>query len=419
MLDIKFIRENPDKIKKAAEDKNIQIDIDHLLKIDKLRIKLREEVEELRHKQKQIKSKPKKSEITKFKKLSDKLQKQGKKLRETEKEFKELMLLIPNIPDPSAPIGKDERSNKVIRIWGNPIRFNFKPRSHIELVKKLNLVDFERGVKIGGFRNYFLKNEGVLLDLALNRYALDFMIARGFEIMIPPVIAYEKYLYGTGFLPWFKEEIYKISDKEKQIALIGTSEIPLVSYHADEILYEKDLPLKYAAFSPCFRTEIGSYGKDTKGLYRLHQFNKVEQVIICRNNFKESNRWLEEIQKNAEDLVQSLGLPYRVMEMCTGEMGAGKVKMYDLESWMPSYNHYRETHSASNLGDFQARRLKIRYKDKDGKIQYVHILNNTVIATPRILIPLLENCQRQDGSIAIPKVLHKYTGFKSIEPKKK
>ena len=419
MLDIKFIRENPEKIKAAAKAKNLPINLERILELDKLSNQLQKEFEDLRHQQKQIKTKPAKKELAQLKKLAKKLKQQEEKHKKITQELEQLLLLVPNIPSPEAPIGKDETANQVIKIWGNPIRFNFEPKSHTELAKSLDIIDFERGVKIGGFRSYFLKNEGVLLDLAIHRYALDFMLARGFNLMIPPVIAEEKYFYGTGFMPWFKEEIYRISEAKKKLALIGTSEIPLISYHAGEILFESELPKRYAGFSPCFRTEIGSYGKDTKGLYRLHQFNKVEQVVFCRNNLQESQRWLEEIQKNAEDFIESLGLPYRVMEMCTGEMGAAKIRQFDLETWMPSYNHYRETHSASNLGDFQARRLGIRYRDKKGKIQYVHTLNNTLIATPRILIPLLENCQHKDGSVTIPKVLQKYTGFANINPKKK
>ncbi|MFH1750026.1 MAG: serine--tRNA ligase [bacterium] len=418
MLDIKYIRKNPKKIKQAAEQKNIQINIDRLLSIDRTCINLRKEIEDLRSEQNKYKKKPSKTELVKLKKIAIKVNQQQKKLRELQKEMTELMLLVPNIPDSKAPVGADQRSNQLVKTWGNPIRFSFKPKSHIDLGLKLDIVDFVRGVKIGGFRSYFLKNEGALLDLAITRYAIDFMIARGFTIMAPPIINLQKYFYGTGFLPWFKEEIFELS-KQKDQALIGTSEVPLVSYYAEEVLSIDDLPVKLAGYSPCFRTEIGSYGKETKGLYRVRQFNKVEQVVLCKNDYSESMRWLEEIQKNAEDFIQSLGLPYRVMEMCTGEMGVSKVKMFDLETWMPSFNHYRETHSASNLGDFQSRRLNIRYKDKDRKIQYVHTLNNTVIATPRILIPLLENHQQGDGSVRIPEVLHKYTGFKSIEPKRK
>lgn len=417
MLDIKYIRKNPKKIKQVAEQKNIQINVDKLLLIDKTCMDLCKKTEELRCEQNKYKKKPSKPELVKLKKIATKINQQQKKLRELQKEMTELMLLVPNIPDPKVPIGTDQRSNKLIKAWGNPIRFNFKPKSHIDLANKFDIVDFERGVKIGGFRSYFLKNEGALLDLAVTRYAIDFMIARGFTIMAPPIINLQKYFYGTGFLPWFKEEIFKLSEQQDQ-ALIGTSEVPLVSYYADEILSVDDLPIKLAGYSPCFRTEVGSYGKETKGLYRVRQFNKVEQVIFCKNDYNKSMRWLEEIQKNAEDFIQSLGLPYRVMEMCTGEMGASKVKQYDIETWMPSFNHYRETHSASHLGDFQSRRLNIRYKEKDQKNQYVHTLNNTVIATPRILIPLLENHQQKDGSVRIPDVLHKYTGFKIIEPKK-
>jgi seryl-tRNA synthetase len=420
MLDIKFIRDNPDKVKAAALLKNISIDLDALLRLDDKILSLQKDYDDLRNKQNQHKKKPTPSELKDLKQTSESLKTAESKIRDLKLKFDKLMLEVPNIPSPDVPVGKSDKNNIVKRIWGNPIRFDFKPKSHIDLATSLNIVDFDRGVKIAGFRNYFLKNEGVVLDMAISRYALDFMQARGFELMAPPIIADERYFVGSGHLPWFADEIYRISDtKNNTQNLIGTSEVPLVGYHAGEILDHTDLPKRYAGISQCFRTEIGSYGQDSKGLFRVHQFNKVEQVMLCEADPTVSKRWLQELLGIAESFVSSLGLPYRIMQMCTGDMGASKVEMYDIETWMPSYAHYRETHSASNLGDFQSRRLNIRYRDKDGRLQYPHTLNNTVVATPRMLIPILENFQRKDGSVVIPDVLKPYTNFKVIEPKKK
>ena len=424
MLDIKFIRKNPDIVKKASEDKGLKVDIEKLLLLDKKRVELSVEVEELRHQQKSANTKVAKSSgdqkltlIKELKTVASSYHKKESKLREIKNNFTKLMLEIPNIPDPQVPVGPGPNYNKVIKLWGQPLRFNFKPKSHIELARKLDLVDFERAAKIGGFRNYILKNELAILEIALARYALDFILARGFTPMVTTSLVFDKCLYGTGWLPWHKENFFSLSGTKEKLKLAGTSEVNLVSYYAGETLKSDDLPKRFAAFSPCFRTEIGNYGKDTKGLYRVYQFNKVEQVVLCKNE-KEAKRWLKEILENSEEFIQSLGLPYRVVHLSTGDMGAASCETFDIETWMPSDGNFRETHSASNLGDFQARRLNIRYKDKEGKNNFVHTLNNTLVASPRILIPLLENHQKKDGSIAIPQALHKYTEFKEIRPTK-
>jgi len=341
----------------------------------------------------------------------------------------EILLLVPNIPSPDSPIGSDEKSNQEIAKWGEIPKFSFKIKDHLDLGKSLDLIDTEKGVKTSGFRGYYLKNEAVWLQMALIQHALSKMQEKDFSLMITPTIIKEFALVGSGHFPFGKEEVYELTNPGKDEAgkeikekmyLAGTSEPSLLAYFANETLNEEDLPKKVCGFSTCYRSEVGSYGKDTRGIYRMHEFMKVEQVVICKADIQESNQWLETMRLIAEEMLRDLKLPYRVLNICTGDMGAGKYKMYDIETWMPSREAYGETHSDSNLTDWQARRLNIKYKDKAGKIHYAFTLNNTVIASPRILIALLENYQQKDGSVEIPKVLQKYMpkGMKKISPKK-
>ncbi|MBM3284110.1 serine--tRNA ligase [Candidatus Gottesmanbacteria bacterium] len=325
------------------------------------------------------------------------------------------MLTVPNIPDKSAPLGKDAAANKEVKKWGQIPKFNFKPMDHIELGKKLDLVDLERGVKTGGFRTYFLKNEAALLELAILTHTYQKLVKKGYVPMIVPSLVKEFTLIGSGQFPWGREEVYHL--EKDGLFLAGTAEVPMTAYFANEVLLEKDLPKKFVAFSPCFRREAGSYGKDTKGLYRLHQFNKIEQVIIAANDYQRSLAFHEELLANAEEVLQDLKLPYRVSLMSTGEMGEPQVKKYDIETWMPARGAYGETMSNSFMGDFQARRLNIRYKASDGTIKYAHSLNNTAVASPRILIAILENYQQADGSVAVPEVLKGFVGKERIVPK--
>jgi seryl-tRNA synthetase len=341
-------------------------------------------------------------------------------LRNIEEKFNLLMLTVPNVPDKSVPAGKDASDNKEIRKWGKVPKFSFTPKDHIELAKSLDLIDFERGAKVGGSRAYFLKNEAAQLELAILFYTFSKLSKKGYTPIIAPSLVKEFTLFGNGQFPWGREEVYRI--EKDDVYLAGTAEVPVTAYFANEVLNEKDLPKKFVAFSPCFRREAGSYGKDTRGVYRLHQFNKVEQLIISTNDMNTSLTLFEELLANAEEILQDLELPYRVMLMCTGEMGEPQVKKYDIETWMPGRpsagsgkGSYGETMSDSFMGDFQARRLKIRYKTKDGKMLYAHTLNNTAIASPRILIAILENNQQSDGSILIPKVLQTYLGKKVIK----
>lgn len=410
MLDINYIRDNLEKIKKSIEARKADIDLDKLLSLDSERKQLISQVDELRSKRNDA---AKNKNIEAGKKIKQELTDLEKKLDEIEKNWEELMLQVPNVLLDEVPVG-DASKNKVIRKQGEPPQFNFKPRDHLELGKLLDIIDFERGVKVSGFRGYFLKNEGAILQMAVLNFALDHLRQKGYQMIIPPVINKGFALEGSGQFPWGKEETYKLDEDEY---LVGTAEAPLMALHSGEVFDIKDLPKKYVAFSPCFRTEIGSYGKDTKGLYRVHEFFKVEQVILCEADEQESLSFFEEMQDNSEEIMQELGLPYQVVVLSSEDMNKKFVVTYDIETWMPSRDGYGETHSNSSAFDFQTRRLRIRYRDKDGNLKFCHSLNNTAIATPRILIPLLENFQEEDGSVKIPESLQKYTNFAKITPK--
>ena len=422
MLDIFYIRENKDLVKKAILDKNRQVDIDKLLDLDEKRRSLIVKTETLRRERNQLSEfggvKPHEKDnkftdvIEKVKKIKEELRELEKEQKAIEAEYHQLMLMVPNVPDESVPVGKDSKRNKEMKKWGKIPQFDFRALDHIALAKKHDLVDFERGVKIGGFRSYFLKNEAAILEIAVLFFTFQKLIKKGYTPLIAPSLVKDFTLFGNGQFPWGKEEVYHLAKDDLYLA--GTAEVPVTAYFADEILEEKDLPKKFVAFSSCFRREAGSYGKDTKGLYRLHQFNKVEQVIINKADDKSSLALHEELLRNSEEVLEDLGLPYRVMLMCTGDMGEPQVKKYDLETWMPGREAYGETMSNSFMGDFQARRLKIRYKEKDGKTYFAHTLNNTAVASPRILIAILENYQQKDGSIVVPKVLREFVGKERI-----
>jgi len=432
MLDINFIRENKDKVKEAVKLKGLDVDIEKLLLLDKKRREILHKIEVLRQKRNKNaklleKSKKEKEDFKKLieegRKIKEEIAKKEEVFRKIEREYNELMLLVPNIPAKDVPIG-DESKKKIIKNWGEIPRFDFKVKSHIEIGENLDLIDFKAGVKTSGFRGYYLKNEAVLLQFAILWHALNKVIEKGFTPFWPPVLLREFALIGSGHFPFSKEDIYQIAnpgklesgeDIKEKIFLAGTSEPSLLAYFADKTLKEEDLPIKVCGISPCYRSEVGSYGKDTKGLYRLHEFMKVEEVVLCKNDQRESNKWLEEMVKISEEVLRDLHLPYRVVEIPTGDMGAGKYKMYDIETWMPSREDFCETHSASNLTDWQARRLNIKYKNKRGEKYYVYTLNNTVIASPRILIAILECYQQKDGSVLVPKVLRQYLRFDKIK----
>ncbi len=416
MLDINFIRQHPQEVKDACLHKQLDAAVvDQLLSVDEKKRALQVKVDQMRQQSNQnaqeIKNQIAQGQqasqelIQKGKKIKDELKKIEPDLSNLENKFLELMLAIPNIPSADTPIGSDETFNKVVREEGQIPHFTFPILAHQELMEKANWLDTKRAVKVAGFRAYFLKNDGLRLERALLSYALDLMTGYGFEVMSVPTLVKPETMVGTGFFPWGKEDHYYTQNGQ---ILAGTAEVALTSYYQNELLREKDLPIKLCGISPCYRREIGTHGKDTKGIIRVHQFNKVEQVVLTIADEEETRNWHEKMLKYSEQLLQDLGLPYRVVAMCTGDMGAGQRKKYDLETWFPSQNTYRETHSASYFNDFQARRLNIRYQAKDGSIKYVYTLNNTVAASPRLLAALVENYQQKDATIEIPKVLKKY-----------
>lgn len=425
MLDIGFIRSNPEVIKEGIRKKKMTMDVDELLGVDEEMRRIKSEVESLRAERNRVtKDIPKLSgdlkdrAVARVRAVKDDLAALEPKLRQMEARFEELMLRVPNPPLPEVPEGETDDDNVEVRRFGSPPNFDFNPKDHLELAELLDILDIPRAVKFAGARMYVLKNEGALLEFALFKMALDHLVSRGFQPMIVPQLVRREAMIGTGFFPLGEEDTFFIEKDE--LYLVGTSEVSLVSYHMDEILNEKDLPKHYCGYSTCFRREAGSYGRDTRGFYRLHQFNKVEQVVICVNDPDVSRQEHQILLENSESLMQALGLPHRVALACSAEIGQGQVLKHEIETWMPSRGKYSETHSCSTLHEFQARRLKIRWRGRDGKTQYCHTLNNTAVASPRILIPILENYQNEDGSVTIPEVLRPYmNGMERIEPKKR
>lgn len=424
MIDIKDLRENPEKYRKGAELKGIEVEVARIIDLDEQRVRAQQEFESLRSEQnKQSKEiakikdpAAKKEAIAKMGELAGNVKAAEERLKNADAAMQPLLLQIPQPPDDDVPVGKDASQNVVLYRWGEPRRFEFKPKSHIELGESLDLMDFKAGANLAGARSYFLKGMGAELHQAVLRLAFDMMTKeKGFTALNVPVLVREIAMQGTGFFPAGREQTYYVQADE--LYLTGTAEVGLTAYHMNETLEESELPKKYVAVSTCFRREAGTYGKDTAGLYRVHQFDKCEQVVICRNDVEESKKWHREMLGFSEELLQRLKLPYRVIQCCTGDIGVKNASMMDIETWMPSRQHkndpdsgYGETHSASRLYEFQARRLNLRYKGADAKIRYCHTLNNTVVAAPRILIPILENYQNADGSVTIPEVLRPYIG---------
>jgi seryl-tRNA synthetase len=413
MIDIKKLRENPDYFREGARKKHFEVDIDSILKLDETRRSIQASVDSRRRElgdksgiMKSASEAERKNLQAELKDFSRAIKEDEGRMRDIDERRNELLLLVPNPPMDDVPEGKDESDNVEIRRVGDPPTFSFEPKDHLDLGLQHDLFDVERGAKVSGSRCYFLKNEAVLLENAIMRYALDFLTERGFTPFSTPVFVREEAMVGTGYFPTGREESYAIERDE--LYLIGTSEVTLVSYHYDEILSEDELPLKYTGITTCFRREAGSYGKDVRGLYRVHQFQKVEQVIICRDDWDEMLKIHDEILSNSEQIVQIFGIPYRVVEVCTGEMGMGQVKKHDIECWMPGRGGWGETHSCSSFADYQARRSKIRYKKRDGKNGVPFTLNNTAVASPRLIIAIIENFQQEDGSIIIPEVLAPY-----------
>jgi seryl-tRNA synthetase len=448
MIDIKQIRQNPKKFKDACKTKGFAVDIDRLLQIDAQLLSDKKQLQDIATEKNRLgKSIPelpkgdKQSVLDQLAQLKQDEARFQEQIKQLQPEFDELMLLVAQPADEDVPIGKDDTENVEIRREGKIRQFDFEPKDHVQLGLALGIIDIERGVKLAGTRNYILKGDGALLHWAVLRFAMDFMVGKGYVPMSVPVLTKDEAMTGTGFHPGFEDQTYRM--EKDQLNLAGTSEVPLTAYHSGEILKAEQLPLKYVALSSCFRREAGAAGKDTYGLYRIHQFDKVEQVVICKNSVEESNRFHKEILANAEAVMAALELPYRVANVCTGDLGRGQAKKFDIEAWMPSRGGYFETHSASKYYEFQARRLNLRYREskvttdytdyadkiknkklksvksvksavsnRKSQINFCHTLNNTVIASPRILIPILELYQNADGSITIPKVLRPYMNDK-------
>lgn len=415
MLDISYIRENLDLCKTAALNKNREVHWDKLLTLDDRRKELIKSTEVLRQERNTLAKNHTGESIERGKSIKQELKGLEDELREVEEQLEVVLLTVPNVPHSSVPVGKDSTGNVEVRKVGNIPQFPFTPKDHITLARDLDLIDFERGAKVGGFRAYFLKNEAAQLEFAILFYALNKLSAKGYTPLTAPSLVKDFTFVGNGQFPWGKEEVYHL--EKDDLFLAGTAEVPVTAYYSGETLQEADLPKKFVAYSPCYRREAGSYGKDTKGVYRVHQFNKIEQVIISTNDLDNSFTLHEELLKNSEEILQDLKLPYRVLLMCTGDMGEPQVKKYDVETWMPGRNEYGETMSNSVMGDFQARRLKLKYRTRDGKTLYCHTLNNTAIASPRILIAILENYQQADGSVRIPDVLQSFLGKDVIKPR--
>ncbi len=419
MLDLQYIRENPERIKTACKNKNLNPKVvDNLLKVDLDRRDLISQVELLRAKRNelnnQLKTERKESLITESTELKSKLQDLEPQLKQAEKTLLDLMLQIPNVTFDDVPVGKDSSGNKIIKTWGKKPKFDFEPKNHLEIGLNLGLFDLDRGAKVAGFRGYYLKGDGARLVMALAQHAVNKLSEKGFELIIPPIIDRRQTFINSGHFPWGEREAYKLSeddtDPQNDYFLAGTAEVPLVSYYSNEILNEKDLPIKLLGYSPCFRREIGNYGKDTKGIFRVHEFLKVEQVVLCQNDPQVSLDWHEKLLQYTEELHQDLDLHYQVLLMCTGDMGEPQARKYDIETWMPGRNNFGETASDSIMTDFQSRRANIRYRTKDGTLKFVHMLNNTASPTIRPFIAILENYQQADGSVKVPPALVPYVG---------
>jgi seryl-tRNA synthetase len=345
--------------------------------------------------------------IEEMKGLKESLTAKEESLKQIMERWRALMLEVPNVPDITVPEGASDAENKEVKRWGEPTKFDFEPKSHIDLMLKHDMVDFERGAKVAGFRGYFLKGDGVLLAMAIWQLALKHFSGKGFQPMIVPSLVRRETFMGTGYLPQGEEDLYKTQDGEY---LAGTGEVATMGYHMEEVLEKEKLPIKFLAFSPCFRREAGAHGKDTRGLIRVHEFFKWEQVVLCEANHEESVKWHEIINRNTEEFIELLNIPYHTVANCGGDLGLGQVKKYDIELWVPGEGKYREISSASYFHDFQTRRLNTRYRDQEGKMRFVHSLNSTAIPTPRILVSVVENYQQADGTIRVPDALVPYMG---------
>lgn len=410
MLDINFIRQNPDKVKKSVAAK--QLDprlVDQVLELDKKRRQLLQVVGDLRAKRNQIAKLGKASE--EGKKIKEELKNKEPELAKVEAEFKNTLKEIPNLPKEDVKVGKNDTENVVLRKWGEPAKFSFIPKDHLELGEKLGIIDVKRAAKVSGSRFYYLKGDAVLLEFGLIQLVLETLIKEGFVPIIPPTLIKKESMAGMGYLEHGGEEDMYVLEKDN-LVLVGTSEQSIGPMHTGEVLLAKQLPLRYLGFSSCFRREAGSYGKDTRGIFRAHQFDKVEMFSFCKP--EDSDKEHEFLLGLEEKLLQALHIPYQVVKMCSGDLGIPAVRKYDLEAWMPGQNKYREVTSTSTCTDYQSRRLNIKFQDK-GKTEYVHMLNGTALAIGRTIVAILENYQQADGSVKVPSVLQKFLGKEVIK----
>lgn len=433
MLDIKSIRTNAEALKETIRLKKLSLDLDRLLEVDSKRSILQKELMDLQQernanaeKMKAAGGKPDDAAIAEGKRLKENIATKESEMESIEKEFHALMVLVPTIQAPDTPIGKDDSENVEVEKWGEIRKFDFPIKDHIELGKALDILDIERGTKVAGFRGYYLKNEGAQLVMAAMMHAMSKLVAKGFTLMIPPTLIKGQAMYGSGY---FKngeydekaDNIYRLANRDEEMDgkpsseqkfLVGTAEPSLLAYYSDEVVDLKNGPIKMAGFSQCYRSEIGDYGRDTKGIYRVHEFFKVEQVVIAEASIEATDAIQQEMLEISKELHRDLGLPYRLLRMCTGDLGTGKYKQFDMEAWIPSRNGYGETGSASNFLNWQARRLNVKYVDAEGNRKVAYMLNNTALASARTLIAILENHQQSDGSVIIPEVLRPYMGGK-------
>ncbi len=423
MLDINVIRENLEALRAGAAKKHVEVDLDRLVELDDERrrlIRLAEDgVAEQRRRSKalgKLSPEERQTEVAALGQLKETIKREEESLAIVQADFDSLMLRVPNFPAADVPEGKDDKDNVEIYKVGEIPATEFERKDHVELGTSLGILDIERGVRLSGARFYVLKGAGALLHRAVLEFAYQHMIRKGFEPLEVPLLVRDPAMVGTAYYPGGEDQAYRF-DKD-QLTLVGTAEVPLTAYRSGEFLQLDELPLRMVARSPCFRREAGAAGKDTRGLYRIHQFEKVEQVVIMKNDEEASIVEHKAILQNSEEVMQALGLPYRVVNVCGGDLGVPHVQKFDIETWMPSRGDYGETHSASRFHDFQSRRLNIRYKDENKKKHFCHTLNNTVIASPRALIPILELYQQKDGSVVIPEVLRPFMmGIEVIEPK--
>lgn len=419
MIDIKILRSNPELVRDSITKRNLKVDLDAFLALDAERLAERQKMEEFQALRNRVSKEiptiadaaEKQAKIAEMKSVGENIATIEASLAETEEAYNDMLYSIPNFLDPTTAIGADESGNTVESRFGEPTKFAFPPKAHYDIGEARGWIDIEKGAEVSGARFWYLKGDLVLLQFAILQYVMQVMVAKGFMPVIPPFLVREPAMYGTGFFPADRSQIYSVNPGEDNLYLIGTSEVSLTSYHVKETI-NVDTPIKYVGYSPCFRREAGTYGKDMKGILRGHQFDKIEMVCFAKP--EDSQKLHNEMVALEEEIWQSLGIPYQKLNICSGDLGNPAMKKYDLEAWMPAQEQYREVTSCSNIGTFQSRRLDVKYKKSDGSSDYVHTLNGTVIAFSRCLIAVIENYQNEDMTVRIPKVLQPFMGGREV-----